>query len=150
MKATKRKRSKRRPRRPAGLRRASNAANTRTYRNRMKEIGIPDRTVVANALMREVLLEAWSAWQAIRDKDLSLDEHRIIGAAIKQLSKAEPGDSSPQYTVPGILYRLNCVLCEQLHLPRPTFDENAGKSKNAKPKSGRPSVAPHRIGPIGA
>ena len=85
--------------------------------------------------MRLVLLEAWQTWQANGGMDLLLDEHRLLKAAKTELLKFKTDDGSPLYTAGGIRHRLISVLCELLHLPRPVFDENAGKDKNTKPQS---------------
>lgn len=116
-----------RPKLSAAERRAANADRTRSYRDKMTLAGVPDRYVVAEALMQELLREAYSSWTAA-GKDLSICEHRAFKKAMDRLLALKDLDGSPRYTKRGVAHRLDVVLADVFSRPRPLFDDTSTKT----------------------
>lgn len=111
-----------RPRKSTAERRAAKVDYTRNYRSRMAEAGVPDRVTVGEAVLQELLREAWSASGESGKKDMDIFEHRVLSTAMKRLLKLKRPDGSPQYSKSGTKYRFEAVLNETLHLPKPDLE----------------------------
>lgn len=106
----------------ASERRAQRRTDTQLYRQRMREAGVPDRAVLTEVIAQELLREAHQSWEQA-GKDVSIEEHRIVKAAMRRLLSMRRADGSPQYSERGIRYRISVVMSDVLRFPRPRLEE---------------------------
>ena len=85
----------------------------------MAMAGIPDRGLIAEAVLQELLREAWSAGT---EKNADIFEHRVLVASMKRLLRLKKLDGTPQFTRSGVKYRFEDALNQLLGLPKPDLD----------------------------